>query len=70
MKPTEAAASRCTIDVHREIFAREGLTEAFGRVIAVVVQPGVEFDSQNVVAYRPEASKALTGLLDEEPSLV
>ncbi|CAH2396436.1 D-tagatose-bisphosphate aldolase, class II, non-catalytic subunit [Mesorhizobium escarrei] len=70
LKPTEAAAARRTIDVHREIFAREGLAEAFGRVIAVVVQPGVEFGSQNVVAYRPEASKALTGLLDEEPSLV
>jgi D-tagatose-bisphosphate aldolase class II non-catalytic subunit len=70
LKPTEAAAARRTIDVHREIFAREGLTEAFGRVIAVVVQPGVEFGSQNVVAYRPQASRALTGLLDEELSLV
>ncbi|MGX5851193.1 D-tagatose-bisphosphate aldolase, class II, non-catalytic subunit [Mesorhizobium sp. PL10] len=70
LKPTEAAAARRTIEVHREIFAREGVAEAFGRVIAVVVQPGVEFGSQNVVAYRPEASKALTGLLDEEPTLV
>lgn len=70
LKPTQAAAARRTIEVHRDIFAREGLSEAFGRVIAVVVQPGVEFGSQNVVAYKPEASKALTGLLDEEPSLV
>ncbi|CAN7420813.1 D-tagatose-bisphosphate aldolase, class II, non-catalytic subunit [Mesorhizobium caraganae] len=70
LKPTEAAAARRTIAVHREIFAREGLTDTFGRVIAVVVQPGVEFGSQNVVAYAPEASRALTGLLDEEPSLV
>lgn len=70
LKPTQAAAARRTIEVHREIFAREGLADAFGRVIAVVVQPGVEFGSQNVVAYRPEASKALTALLDEEPSLV
>ncbi|MER8516433.1 D-tagatose-bisphosphate aldolase, class II, non-catalytic subunit [Mesorhizobium sp. M1060] len=70
LKPTEAAAARRTIEVHREIFAREGLTEAFGRVMAVVVQPGVEFGSQNVVAYAPEKSKGLTGLLDEQPSLV
>ncbi|TJW78088.1 MAG: tagatose-bisphosphate aldolase, partial [Mesorhizobium sp.] len=55
---------------HRAVFAREGLDEAFGRVIAVVVQPGVEFGSQNVVAYRPEASKPLTALLDGEESLV
>ncbi len=70
LTPTEAAAARRTIEVHREIFAREGLTEAFGRVIAVVVQPGVEFGSQNVVPYAPEKSNGLTGLLDEQPSLV
>jgi D-tagatose-1,6-bisphosphate aldolase subunit GatZ/KbaZ len=70
LKPTDAAAARRTIEIHRDIFAREGLTEAFGRVIAVVVQPGVEFGSQNVVAYAPEKSQGLTGLLDEQPSLV
>jgi len=70
LKPTEAAAARRTIEIHREIFAREGLAEAFGRVIALVVQPGVEFGSENVIAYKPEASKALTGALDEQPSLV
>ncbi|TIL77982.1 MAG: D-tagatose-bisphosphate aldolase, class II, non-catalytic subunit [Mesorhizobium sp.] len=70
LKPTEAAAARRTIEIHREIFAREGLGEAFGRVIALVVQPGVEFGSENVIAYKPDASKALTGLLDEQPSLV
>lgn len=70
LKPTDAAAARRTIEIHRDIFAREGLTDAFGRVIAVVVQPGVEFGSQNVVAYAPEKSKGLTGLLDEQRSLV
>jgi len=70
LKPTEAIAARRTIDVHREIFAREGLDEAFGRVIAVVVQPGVEFGSENVVAYKSDASAPLTKLLDQEASLV
>ncbi len=70
LKPTEAAAARRTIEIHRDIFAREGLADAFARVIAVVVQPGVEFDSQNVVPYAPEKSNGLTGLLDEQPSLV
>ncbi|WP_371009965.1 D-tagatose-bisphosphate aldolase, class II, non-catalytic subunit [Mesorhizobium sp. RCC_202] len=70
LKPTEAKAARRTIDVHREIFAREGLDEAFGRVIAVVVQPGVEFGSENVVPYKPQASAPLTTLLDQEASLV
>ncbi|MBZ9848054.1 D-tagatose-bisphosphate aldolase, class II, non-catalytic subunit [Mesorhizobium sp. CA14] len=70
LKPTEAAAARRTIDIHRHIFAREGLNEAFERVIAVVVQPGVEFGSENVIRYRPEASAPLTRLLDTERSLV
>ncbi|MBZ9986564.1 D-tagatose-bisphosphate aldolase, class II, non-catalytic subunit [Mesorhizobium sp. BH1-1-5] len=70
LKPTEAGAARRTIDIHREIFAREGLEEAFGRVIAVVVQPGVEFGSENVVAYRPEASAPLTALLGQETAFV
>jgi D-tagatose-1,6-bisphosphate aldolase subunit GatZ/KbaZ len=70
LKPTEAAAARRTIEVHRSTFAREGLDEAFGRVIAVVVQPGVEFGSQNVIAYKPGASLPLTRLLGEETALV
>ncbi|WP_430699257.1 D-tagatose-bisphosphate aldolase, class II, non-catalytic subunit [Mesorhizobium humile] len=70
LKPTEARAARRTIDIHRDTFAREGLEEAFSRVIAVVVQPGVEFGSENVVAYRPEASAPLTALLDHETALV
>ncbi|MDX8526425.1 D-tagatose-bisphosphate aldolase, class II, non-catalytic subunit [Mesorhizobium sp. MSK_1335] len=70
LKPTEATAARRTIDIHRAIFSREGLEDAFGRVIAVVVQPGVEFGSENVVAYKPGASKQLTALLDQETALV
>jgi D-tagatose-bisphosphate aldolase class II non-catalytic subunit len=70
LAPTTPEAARHTIDVHREIFAREGLSDAFRRVIAVVVQPGVEFGSENVIAYRPELSKPLTELLAEEPALV
>ncbi len=70
LRPTEARAARHTIDVHRDVFTREGLAEAFQRVIAIVVQPGVEFGSENVIAYRPDLSKDLTRLLDEVPSLV
>ena len=40
---TEADAARKTIDVHRRAFADRRLEDAFGRIIAVVVQPGVEF---------------------------
>jgi D-tagatose-1,6-bisphosphate aldolase subunit GatZ/KbaZ len=35
-----------------------------------VVQPGVEFGHENVVAYRPELATGLTGVLDETDGLV
>lgn len=68
--PTEPQAARMTIDLHREIFAQHGLSDAFERVIAFVVQPGVEFGSDNVVAYNPDAATALSAVLDGEPQLV
>ncbi len=68
--PTEPQAARMTIDLHREIFAQQGLSDAFERVIAFVVQPGVEFGSDNVVAYNPDAATALSAVLDGEPQLV
>ncbi|TWF49344.1 D-tagatose-bisphosphate aldolase, class II, non-catalytic subunit [Neorhizobium alkalisoli] len=70
VEPTAPAAARSTIEVHRKVFAEAGLDEAFSRVIAFVVQPGVEFGSENVVAYEPELSQSLTALLDEEPQFV
>jgi len=68
--PTEPQAARMTIDLHREIFAQHGLSDAFERVIAFVVQPGVEFGSDKVVAYNPDAATALSAVLDGEPQLV
>ena len=70
LEPTSAEAARSTIAIHRNVFAREGLEDAFSRTIAFVVQPGVEFGSENVIAYRPEKAHALTALLDDEPQFV
>ena len=70
VEPTAPEAARETIAVHRAAFAEAGLSEAFARVIAFVVQPGVEFGSDNVIAYDPPRAAALSGLLDEEPGLV
>lgn len=68
--PTDPAAARKTIAVHRERFAREGLQSAFARVIGLVVQPGVEFGNENVIEYRPERATSLTQVLDDEPKFV
>ena len=70
LEPTSAAAARKTIATHREIFRREGVEAALERVVAVVVQPGVEFGHETVVAYAPEEARDLVGVLDGEPDLV
>ena len=64
----ESAAE--TLAVHHRIFAEWGLAEVLPRVIALVVQPGVEFDHTRVIDYRPELSSGLTALLQEEKGLV
>ena len=49
---------RATIAAHREAFARAGLEAAWPRVIALVVQPGVEFDHHKVIDYQPGEAQA------------
>lgn len=68
--PTSPEAARRTLDIHRRTFADAGLSGALSRVIAVVVQPGVEFGNQNVITYRPELATALAAVLSREPGLV
>ncbi|WP_299652713.1 D-tagatose-bisphosphate aldolase, class II, non-catalytic subunit [uncultured Jannaschia sp.] len=67
---TAPEAARRTIAVHRARFAAEGLGAAMARVVAVVVQPGVEFGNRNVVPYDPDAARGLARVLDEEPGFV
>lgn len=70
LRPTDKGAALQTIETHRRIFNEAGAAEALERVIAVVVQPGVEFGSENVIPYKSNAAQSLTRLLDDEPSLV
>lgn len=68
--PTSADAARQTVAIHRAVFVEAGLQAAFDRVIALVVQPGVEFGHDTVVRYVPEKARDLIGMLDSEPRLV
>jgi D-tagatose 6-phosphate 4-epimerase len=70
LEPTSVPAAEATIVAHEQVFARAGLSGAFERVIAIVVQPGVEFGSENVVAYDPARARHLGGVLDRQPRLV
>jgi D-tagatose-1,6-bisphosphate aldolase subunit GatZ/KbaZ len=67
---TDPAAARRTLAVHEQAFAAAGLSAAWQRVMALVVQPGVEFDHTHVVDYRPEAAAALRSVLDGRHGLV
>lgn len=70
LEPTSAAAARRTIEVHRDLFLKAGLADAFARVIALVVQPGVEFGNENVIPYDRAKARDLSRLLESEVGLV
>jgi D-tagatose-1,6-bisphosphate aldolase subunit GatZ/KbaZ len=67
---TRPAAVRDTIAAHARAFAAAGVDDAFARVVAVVVQPGVEFDHERVFAYEPENARDLVAVLDGAPDIV
>ena len=48
-----------TISAFREAFEQKGLHDAWERVVAVVVQPGVEFSEDEVFVYDSEKAKGL-----------
>ncbi|BDX29716.1 tagatose-bisphosphate aldolase [Mycobacterium antarcticum] len=68
--PTPADRARRTIAAHRAAFDELGLAYAWPRVIALVVQPGVEFDHLNVIDYDRAATDELRHVLDAEDGLV
>lgn len=70
LEVTRPDAALETLRIHREAFSALGLDAAFGRVIAVVVQPGVEFGNANVVLYDRPQARALSAALDHAPGLV
>jgi D-tagatose-1,6-bisphosphate aldolase subunit GatZ/KbaZ len=67
---TTPDAARATVDVHRAAFARDRLLDAWQRVIALVVQPGVEFDHRKVVGYAPTKAQALSRMIEQCNGLV
>ena len=70
LAPTDAGAARATLEQHRKAFAAQGIEGVWPRVMALVVQPAVEFDHLRVVDYRPEQTVQLREVLDDEPDMV
>ncbi|QIQ21032.1 tagatose-bisphosphate aldolase subunit GatZ [Zophobihabitans entericus] len=61
---TTTTSAEQTITTHKVAFEKLGLTEAFTRVIAIVVQPGVEFDHSNIVHYEADKAKTLSQFIE------
>ncbi len=59
-----------TVETYRQVFEGAGLAEAWGQVVAVVVQPGVEFGDETIHEYDRSAARSLTKSLAKFPSLV
>lgn len=57
---TTPDAARATLEAHRHAFEKQGLNAIWPRIIALVVQPGVEFDHTNVIDYQPAKASALS----------
>ena len=67
---TPATAVERTLTQARAGFAAAGLDDAWERVIAVVVQPGVEFGDETVADYDAAAGRTLSDYLRREWPLV
>lgn len=59
-----------TLDLTRDALAAAGAGDAWERVAAIVVQPGVEFGDENVVDYDRDAAAGLAGALSTRPGIV
>ncbi|MRV70264.1 D-tagatose-bisphosphate aldolase, class II, non-catalytic subunit [Duganella sp. FT92W] len=67
---TRPDAAAATLAAHRAAFAERGLDAAWERVIALVVQPGVDFDHSTVRHYAPHEAAALSAFVLEHRGLV
>lgn len=59
-----------TVNTYKRIFKEHGCADAWDDVIAVVVQPGVEFGDAQVFLYDTDAAKQLCDELKKYPEIV
>ncbi|WP_186024587.1 D-tagatose-bisphosphate aldolase, class II, non-catalytic subunit [Burkholderia gladioli] len=70
IRVTRAEAIEATLEAHREAFARYGLEAAWARTVAVVAQPGVDFDDRQVLDYAPAKAAELAASILAVPRFV
>ena len=67
---TSPGAVEVTLATHRRAFTDAGLAAVWPRVVALVVQPGVEFDHHKVVDYQPAKARNLSEFIARDPQFV
>lgn len=67
---TSPQAAQKTLQAHIQAFEQQGLGDIWPRVVALVVQPGVEFDHTHVIDYVPEKAQMLSKMVESIDSLV
>lgn len=67
---TKADDVHRTLEVFRSAFAKAGLQSAWERVIALVVQPGVEFGANSLFEYDRAEAASLSDALSSHPGMV
>ena len=66
---TRPDAFRDTVSTYQRVWTEEGVGDGMKDVIAVVVQPGVEFGDEQVFDYDPAAAVDLCAALKEFPDI-
>jgi D-tagatose-1,6-bisphosphate aldolase subunit GatZ/KbaZ len=59
-----------TLEVFRKVFIQKGLESAWNRVVAVVVQPGVEFGENDIIDYDHQEALHLKRYIENIPGIV
>ena len=67
---TKAEDAHRTLETFRFAFVERGLSSAWQRVIALVVQPGVDFGSNSIFDYDRAKAQPLSAALAEHPGIV
>jgi D-tagatose-1,6-bisphosphate aldolase subunit GatZ/KbaZ len=67
---TDVSTIQETLSTLQYAFQKAGLKDLLEQVIALVVQPGVEFGDDFVLEYQPQNAQALARWIESQPSLV
>jgi D-tagatose-1,6-bisphosphate aldolase subunit GatZ/KbaZ len=70
LQVTPVENARYTIEATRQAFQELGVESAWPRVMALVVQPGVEFGDHAIHAYQPKKAAKLSAFIETVPGMV